>query len=215
MPGSQSHPALILAAGRSRRMGFPKALLASDGRPLLGRMVEDLLQGGWGPLAVALSEPGLTEFVAATLPGVAVLINPEPDRGMISTLRLGLDWAGDRAAGLLAWPVDHPLVSRKTLQRIRDSAREDTPPYPPLNRMGEGEEKVIIPTFNGRRGHPTWWGVCAWSALRSTQADGGAREILPLLAGMIALVPVEDDAVRMNVNTPADAGRFGLARHPL
>jgi len=197
MQRNLSHPVLILAAGLSRRMGFPKVLLAQNGQPVLRKMVDELRQAGWGQVAVGISELDLSETIAASAPGVEIILNPEPERGMISTLRLGLDWAGEEAAGILAWPVDHPLVKRETLRRI-------------LQASSRGN--VIIPVYDGRKGHPTWWGRCAWNALRSDLADGGARQILPSLKDQIIQMEVSDASVRINVNTPEEAGRHNLGR---
>ncbi len=192
-------PAVILAGGRSERMGFPKLLLTSGGKPVMEKMVAILGKTGWGEVAVVISETRLKGFIRERLPGMKVIINPSPEEGMISSIRLALDWAGRESSGLLAWPVDHPLIEEATLEALRAKA---------------SSELVLVPTYNDRRGHPTWWGKSSWSALSSSEADEGAREVLMLPSVQVEEVPVRDAGVIVNVNTPADAALLDLSRFP-
>ncbi len=198
MDANASFPALILAAGASRRMGFPKLLLAHDGVPVLREINRRLHRSGWGGTGVIISDEGLESFVRDWLPDAALLFNPRPERGMISSIRLGLEWAGDEAAGLLTFPVDYPLVGCETLQSIRSAAAAD---------------RVVIPVYQNRRGHPTWWGRSCWEFLYSDIADHGAREALRLPGINVIEETVSDDGVLHNINTQEDAVRFNLERY--
>lgn len=190
--------AAILAGGLSTRMGFPKLLLAQDGRLCAERMVADLLATGWEQVAVVVSDETLIEFVKMNLLPANIISNPEPARGMISSLRLALDWAEEDAAGLLALPIDHPLVARGTLEILR---READP------------ECVVVPQYQGQRGHPTWWGRASWEALRSSEADEGANKVLRLRSVQVRELPVDDFGVTTNINTLADAERNRIHIH--
>jgi molybdenum cofactor cytidylyltransferase len=188
-------PALIMAAGKSRRMGFPKALMKKDGLPVIVKMVSDLRECGWQPVGIAVSDRDVEKALREFVPDVDHLFNPDPDRGMISTLRIGFEWAGDNAAGLLSWPVDTPMVGRDTLRKIREAA--------------DGEN-VIIPVFQGRRGHPVWWGKASWEALISPEADLGANRAFGRLIGLINEIPVPDEGVLIDLDTPQDAKKYGF-----
>ncbi|MDP8240975.1 MAG: nucleotidyltransferase family protein [Candidatus Hatepunaea meridiana] len=191
-------PALILSGGLSKRMGFPKLLLARNGVPVVKTMIGRLRNCGWQPVGIVISDLTLKSFIESHLPDVSIIVNPAPERGMISSLRLGLDWAGDDMKGLLALPIDHPLIAEETLSTLYSYV---------------SSERVIIPTFNGRRGHPTWWGRAAWDRLKSSDADNGAREILKDGTVIIKEIPVNDSAVLLNVNTPEVAAEFNLTRY--
>ena len=189
-------------------MGFPKALLAVDGKLIMERMIEDLYRAGWGKVGIVLSSPWLSELFHKLLTDMTVIINRNPEAGMISSIRLALAWVSvgqpflavhDRYAveGLLTLPVDHPLVAFPTLVTMRTAAEHD---------------RIVIPTFNNRRGHPTWWGRDYWGFLNSSTADKGAQRILHSSGVNVVELPVEDEGVLININTPADAAEHGLGR---
>ncbi len=189
---------VILAGGKSTRIGFPKLMLARQGVPLITRMITDLTRAGWGAVSVVISESELEEFVKSIEADADILFNPAPERGMIGSLRLGLDWAGNNVDGILAWPVDHPLVNAATLETVRSLAQSD---------------RIVIPTYQNRRGHPTWWGRSSWDALKSPVADMGAREVLRSGRLMIEEIVVDDESVLRNINTVDEAKSLGLERY--
>ncbi len=188
-------PAVILAGGKSVRMGFPKLKLSRNGVPVLRSMLETLAKTDWGAVAVVISDEELTEFLDQVVPGVKVIFNPQPELGMISSLRLALDWQPDEERGLLAWPVDHPLVGRKTLEALRAKADLD---------------QIAVPVFEGLRGHPTWWGLAYWRDLRSLEAEEGARAVLWMEGVRVLEVETDDPMVLVNINDPAKAQRYNL-----
>ncbi len=193
-------PSLILAAGRSERMGFPKLLLARQGRLLIEQMIDMLKTAGWQSTGIVVSDKQLTGFISDMLPDVDIIFNPQPERGMISSIRLGLDRAGDDAEGLLTWPVDHPLVTLKTLELIRAAADFD---------------RVVVPAHQHRRGHPTWWGRSSWQLLQDSAADYGANAILKTTGVKVLEIPVDDEGVLVNINTPEDAVRHLCIRYQI
>jgi molybdenum cofactor cytidylyltransferase len=195
---SERFPVVILSAGMSTRMGFPKLLLAQDDEPLIIKMVERLCC--WGDVTILLSDDLLVKFINGTLPQVSIVINQFPERGMISSIRLGLDKVSKEADGILVWQVDHPLVSETTLCLIQEEAVT---------------ENVVVPTYNGRRGHPTWWGRAYFDALRSSSSDNGARDVLRLDDTIVKEVPVQDEGILHNIDRPEDARRFCLTRFDL
>lgn len=198
MKGFTDFKVVILAAGKSTRMGFPKLMLAREGVPLITTMIANLSKTGWGNVSVVVSDVELDRFVRFIVPDSDVIFNPTPENGMISSLRLGLDWAGEDSNGVLGWPVDHPLVDIPVLEAIRSRAVSG---------------KVVIPTFNSRRGHPTWWGRSSWEALRSPAADSGARVVLRSYSLTIEEVTVDDKGILHNINTFKEAESLKLERY--
>ena len=191
-------PAVILAGGKSERMGFPKVKLARDGNPLILQLAERLLAANWKLECVVVSDEELAKWVNHYLHGIPAIINPFPQEGMISSLRLALKWAESTSPGLLGWPVDHPLIEIETLQVMRQAATR---------------VNVVVPTFEQKRGHPTWWGKKSWKLLKSHTADHGANRLLSVLsltALNIAEVAVDDPGVLVNIDTPESAATFNL-----
>jgi len=189
-------PTCILAGGKSERMGFPKAKLSKNGIPILRAMVEALIEAGYYPVGVVIGEKALEKWVAQEVPDVDRIFNQTPELGAISSLRLAIKAMENSASGLLSWPVDHPLIAVETLKQMKLLATATN---------------IVIPTFDGRRGHPTWWGRGSWEMLMSEAANNGANRILKLLENIVIEVPVNDPGVLVNIDTPEVAARHGLA----
>jgi CTP:molybdopterin cytidylyltransferase MocA len=144
---------LVLAAGAGRRMGQPKAELIVDGERLIDRAVRVLRAGGCDEVVTVVRDGLLS-------PDAQVVVNPEPERGMGSSLRLALAAAtGTRAVILL---VDTPGIGADAIRAVLAA---DAP--------------VVVATYRGRRGHPvvvdrSWWAEVAERA----EGDRGARPFL-------------------------------------
>ncbi len=191
----KKYPAVILSGGKSQRMGSPKLLLAQEGELLVEKMMTKLKATGWEPVGVVVSDQVLADFVKKRMPELETIFNSAPERGMISSIRLGLDWAGDDADGLLTLPVDHPLITLETLSSIRTAATTDC---------------VVVPVYNSRRGHPTWWGRSCWNALYSETADAGAMMVLRQRDVKMVELEVDDPFVLVNINTVEDMNKYQL-----
>ena len=114
---------LVLAAGRSSRMGQPKAVLPDgEGEPFVARVVRTLGEAGLARVFV-VAAPDTRDAIETALreqrdpPVVTVLVNPEPDHGQLSSLLTGLAAAGD-ADSLLVTLVDVPFVSAETVAAV-------------------------------------------------------------------------------------------------
>ena len=189
------YPAIILSGGMSQRLGSPKLLLAQNGELLVEKMLAKLKETGWDPVGVVVSDHVLADFVKRRIPGLEIIFNPAPERGMISSIRLGLDWVGDDAEGLLTLPVDHPLITSETLKSIKSMATAD---------------RMVVPVYKGRRGHPTWWGRSFRDVLYSETADAGAMMVLRQPDVKMAELKVEDAFVLVNINTVEDMNKHKL-----
>jgi len=133
---------IILAAGASRRMGSPKALLEFRGETFLGRLIR-VFSGCCDPVIVVAgihAEPIRQQMTRRSL----LVINPDPDRGQLSSLQIALAEVPRDAGGFLFTPVDCPTVEEETVARLVDQLRRHNSPF-------------VIPRYHGKRGHP----VCA------------------------------------------------------
>ena len=185
--------ALIVAAGEGRRLGRgPKALLPIEGTTFLQRCIEGLLLPGVEDAVVVLGSEAERVQGACPLPQrVRLVVNPRWRDGMLSSVLVGLDAAQDGAAdAVLLHPVDSPFIAATTVANVVAAL--------------EGGARVAVPSFQGRRGHPTGFARDAWPALRSAPPERGVRAVLQEHSEWV--VHVEGDpGCLIDVDTSADA----------
>jgi len=191
---------IILAAGASSRMGRTKALLDSgDGRTFLARLVGALLGGGADDVVAVLGRDAAdVEEHAARLRLTARLVrNPDPDRGQLSSLLVGLDaLAGVPAEAALIVPVDLPLVSAGTIGRVLQGWRA----------AGAAAARPV--RSDGRHGHPVVFAARLFPELRAADLAVGARAVLRAHSAEVLDVPVDDEGAFEDIDTPADYERL-------
>jgi CTP:molybdopterin cytidylyltransferase MocA len=200
---------IVLAGGASRRMGVPKAGLVHDGRTFLARVLGTLR--GAGIADVVIVSGSAHDAVLAALPAgdpARVLRNPHPERGQLSSLKIALDELWTRrsppAAALMAL-VDHPMVAASTIVRLLDVWRSS----PGDDAMGR--TAIVVPTYEGRRGHPVLFATSVWDELLATPDEHGARAVVRADASRVREVAVGDAGVRIDVDTPEDFRRLTTA----
>jgi len=158
--------AVVLAAGEGRRMGGPKALLRTGPTTFLARCVELLSRPGVAPVIAVLGHDFARVATESGLPpGIVVVENAAYREGMFSTVLRGLDEAERAGAdALLVHPVDHPMVSAETVDRVVAALQSGAP--------------IAVPSHQGRRGHPAGFARSTWTALRGLSPERGARGLL-------------------------------------
>lgn len=185
----------MLAAGASRRAGGPKALATLDGETFVSRAVRVLLEGGCDELVVVVGPPH-GDAVASAVPEACVVRNPTPERGMLSSLKVGLEHAcatGWHAAVVSL--VDQPRVRARTVSCLLSSWR------------ASGAD-LVRPRFRGRRGHPYVISRAACDALVHASDAQGARPVLRSLPNALDL-DVDDPAVLEDLDLPRDIAAAG------
>lgn len=190
--------AAVLAAGRSERMGNPKALLDFRGRPFVVAVLEALEALDFKHRVVVLG-PDAPRIRPVLAPHHCLLVeNPDPETGPIGSLRAALTALEPaRPTALLVWPVDIPHVRIATVERLLESHERLAPP-------------VVVPAFGGRRGHPVIWDSSVFQELATSAAAtrDGARAVLHALEDKAAIVAVDDPAVIDDIDTPQDYERL-------
>jgi molybdenum cofactor cytidylyltransferase len=191
---------LILAGGASRRMGAPKALLRFHNETFLDRMIR-LFSEVSSPVIVVLGHQ--SEQIRAGIERASEAIfavNPDPERGMLSSLQCGLQALPADTAALMFTPVDHPNIQMATLRKI--AAQFETERAP-----------VTVPTYNGMHGHPVCIAQALALELLELPASAMASDVIHKYGGQTSYIAVDDPAVITDVDDPeAYAGL--LAQHP-
>jgi CTP:molybdopterin cytidylyltransferase MocA len=192
--------AIVLAAGFSTRMGRPKALLDWHGTPFLAQICRMLADAGIARIAAVLSAANAAACRLHTPATVVCAINPRPEDGMLSSLRCGLRALDMPDAHIMLCLVDHPGVQIVTYRALMAQAATD---------------KIIVPLYHGRRGHPTLFGASFVEELRSGACPDGARSVVHAHPHALCEIAVDDPFVVTDIDTPADyAAAVGSADAP-
>ena len=186
---------VVLAAGRSARMGGPKALARLDGEPFVARVARTLCEGGCGRVVLVLAEPHGAR-VRAAAPGAAAVWNDRPERGQLSSLKLGLRAAAAHGcAGAVVALLDHPRVAAETVAALVAEHRVSG-------------ALLVRPVHAGRGGHPYVIDARAFDAVWGADDGAGARPVLRALTPA-RVVEVSDPAIHEDLDTPEDVRAAG------
>lgn len=182
--------AVILAAGESRRMGTPKALLPYRGKTFIEHLLEITRHTRIGARRIVLGAH--LDQIRAKLPGEAasIVVNPDWRQGQLSSIQAAIRTvAPDETAGLVLCPVDHPLFSPKLIAQLIDA----------FDSTGQ---LVVLPVYHGRRGHPVIFAASLYPELLAASPAIGAREVVWAHAAELHEVSTEEEGVVLNINDP-------------
>jgi molybdenum cofactor cytidylyltransferase len=189
-------PGIILAAGRSTRMGEPKALLPiTPGGPTFVRQIATvLLQGGLSEAIVVgrADDIALKREVEAIDLRVRFVANDHADRGQLSSLVAGLN-AADRPGvpAVLVTLVDVPSIRTKTIEGLVDA-------------YSKGDHAIVRAVHGAHHGHPVIFSRAVFDALRHADPSLGAKPVMRAYAHEILDVEVDDPGVLLDVDRPED-----------
>ena len=202
--------AIVLAAGRSSRMGELKPLLPLGDATVIERVVGAFAEAGVADVRVVVGWRGDEVAAAAARLGVAVVRNDDWERGMFSSVAAGVASLGTEVEAFFLSPVDCALVRAETIGRLARAARAHPAP-------------VVYPVHDGRRGHPPLIARAALPADLGREARGGqgrepqdgqSREPAAGLRGLLAghdqaalEVAVDDAGILLDMDTPLDYRR--------
>jgi molybdenum cofactor cytidylyltransferase len=182
---------LVLAAGRSTRMGGPNKLLEEiNGRALVRIATEQLIASQARPVIVVTGHQ--RERIERALSGLAVQFvhNGDFAEGLSTSLKAGIKAVPADADGAIVTLGDMPQVSAKLIDRLIGA-------FDP-----ERGALVVVPTLQGKRGNPVLWSRRFFADLMTVDGDVGARHLIGAYPEAVSEVPVEDAAALTDVDTP-------------
>ncbi len=193
-PPSASLAAMILAAGASSRMGTLKPLLRLAGITALERSIGLFREAGINDVLVVLGHRAAELRPLVEQCGARWIENQHPDDGMYSSVIIGARSLASSTHGVFVLPADVPLVRPATVRQLATAF---------LNRPDE----IVYPVFGNRRGHPP---LIARSVLdqAANHAPGPLRTLLALHESAAVDVPVADEAINIDMDTPTDFERL-------
>ncbi len=195
----RSVAAIVLAAGRSTRMGGPNKLLETiSGKPLVRIAAEQALSSRASPVVVVSGHERAR--VEAALAGLDVRLvhNPDYAQGLSTSVKAGLAALPPESEAAIVCLGDMPQVTSALIDRL--IAAFD----PERNAL------VVLPTFSGKRGNPVLWSRRFFPELIALEGDVGARHLIGAYPEVVTEVPVENAAAMVDIDTP-DALRAAKA----
>ena len=183
--------AVVLAAGRSTRMGGPNKLLAEiRGRPLVRIVVDEAVASHAKPVIVVVGhERGEVAKALAGLP-VQFVHNPDFAQGLGTSLKAGIAAVPAEADGAIVCLADMPQVDASLLNRLIAAFDPDRGAL------------IVMPTAEGRRGNPVLWSRRFFPDLMAIEGDVGARHFIGRYSEAAVEVPLEGKAALVDVDTP-------------
>lgn len=197
MPASPARIVTVIpAAGHSRRMGQPKWLLPWGKTTILGELLRVLHEAGLSETYVITRQEDVLLQEAVRKEGATPLLPPCDPPDMRSSVEFGLQHLLTTPSTTPpdAWlliPSDHPLVSRETLRLL-------------LSQRQGGREEILVPTYQGKRGHPTLFDWSIAQEVTQLPPDTGLNRIVRAKSERVREIPVDDPGAIADLDTPED-----------
>ncbi len=182
---------IVLAAGRSTRMGAANKLIADiGGAPMVRRVAEAVLASRARPVVVVTGHQAAE--VSAALAGldVTIVANSDYATGLASSLKAGLRAVPPDGAGALVVLGDMPRIAPVHLDKLIEE-------FEAANGTA-----IIVPVHQGRQGNPVLWPAEHFPALLQLEGDAGAKRLLSALTHDVRVIDLATDAIFIDIDTP-------------
>jgi molybdenum cofactor cytidylyltransferase len=186
----------ILAAGESRRMGTPKALLPYRGKTFVEHLIEVTRHQRVGITRVVLGAGAENIKEKLSLNADSIVLNENWAQGQLSSIQAAIRTLPAGATeGLILCPVDHPLISAELVAHL-------------IEQFDISGKQIVLPTYQGRRGHPAIFRSSLYDELLQASPEIGARQVVWAHAQDVQEFPTEEDGVVLNLNDPETLKKF-------
>jgi molybdenum cofactor cytidylyltransferase len=197
--------AIILAAGKSTRMGETKQLLLLGEKTVLGQTIENVRDSEVDEVVLVLgssAEVIRQQLPVAVIEGLKIVINQDYGQGMATSLREGIAALDPQVDAALIVLADQPFVRPQTLDRLIEQHRR-------------GGAQIVIPSYRGFRGNPVLLDRSIFSEAMALSGDIGCRAIFGTHSEGIVKVEVPDLGILLDIDSQEDYARlqsFGQSR---
>ena len=198
LPTRQSEPiiqtmisAILLAAGESKRMGKPKQLMPWGKSTILVQAIDNLKSSTVDEIIVVLGYKAEEIAKTITTKPVKIAINPDYKQGMSTAIIAGLKLVSSQPQAVMLALGDQPLVDSQTINRL-------------IDEFYNHDKGIVIPTYQGKRGHPVIFAIKYKPELLELKGDIGAREIIKNHPGDTLEVAVDSESVISDIDTRSD-----------
>jgi molybdenum cofactor cytidylyltransferase len=188
--------AIVLAAGRSTRMGPQNKLLAGiGGKPMVRHAVEAALASRARPVLVVTGHQNADVTAALSRLDVGLVPNPDYATGLASSLRTGIRAVPANCDGALILLGDMPRIAPEHLDRLLDA-------------FAAAPEAIVVPVHEGRQGNPILWPRRCFPVLTQLEGDAGAKRLIAAHREHVREVPMGTSAIFADVDTPEELTRL-------
>lgn len=188
---------ILLAAGESRRMGYPKPLLTIGDRTFV-EIIATMMVAVTARVVVVLGAHA--EKVRPAIPAdrrIVTAHNYDYQRGQLSSIKAGIRAVEADTDAILVHLADHPLVRPATFSRL-------------IEEFGRRRSPIVIARSSGRRGHPVIFARSIFDELMAAPEDTGARAVVNADPSRVSYLDIDDAGVCIDLDTPADLEKAGL-----
>ncbi|HYB45179.1 MAG TPA: nucleotidyltransferase family protein [Nitrososphaerales archaeon] len=180
---------IILGAGASRRMGAQKQTLELDGKPMAQRVLDVFVRSSLDEVIVVLSPT--TAWKPRRRKGLRIVINPRAGEGISTSVGAGLEAVDARSEAVVIGLADKPFLRKSTIEALVDAYRRSP-------------AEILVPVYHRRRGNPVLFRRALFPQLAGLKGDVGAKVLVESGAYSVSEVPVDDEGVLFDVDTPED-----------
>ena len=192
--------AMVLAAGRSRRMGTQKLLLPFGGQPLIARVVDELLRSPADQVFVVVGKEGKPILEAIAGRRVHCVTNTHAEDEMLHSVRCGLIAMPEECAAAIVALGDQPGITADVVAGLIRS----------FHTTGRG---IVVPTYKGKRGHPLLFAMHYRNEILTRHDGRGLRGLLEAHPQEVFELEVAEAGILEDVDLPEDYRR-AIARLP-
>jgi molybdenum cofactor cytidylyltransferase len=185
---------VVLAAGKSSRMGTAKQLLSLGSGTVLGQTLTNVRNSGLEEIVLVLgssAESIRRQLPDSLLEDVRIVTNEAYEQGMASSLRAGISAVSPRAEAALVILADQPFIRTETFDRIVEEYRRT-------------HARIVIPMHRGLRGNPVLLDRSVFHEVMALEGDIGCRAIFGSHPDEIVKVEVEDPGILLDIDNQND-----------
>ena len=179
--------AIVLAAGKSERMGTPKALLPFRGKTFLENILDAVSQSAIQNTVVVVGHHRNEIGAQVSIPNF--VFNPNYEQGMVTSFQAGIRALPADCSGAVIFLVDHPVVEVETINALVKNFAPN---------------RIVIPVFNGRRGHPVLFSAEVLQEILALPSSQGANIVVRKVPDRIFEVTVDAPGILVDIDTPED-----------
>jgi molybdenum cofactor cytidylyltransferase len=183
--------AIILSAGKSERMGSPKALLRYRGMSFLSTILDAIASARIEPVIVVAGHH--YDLISQVFPNLQIVFNPDYEKGMSTSVQTGIRALPGGLDGAAVFLVDHPLMDRQTIDAL-------------TGRLEPG--RIVVPVHGGRRGHPVLFASDLFGEILDLSPDQGLNTVVKRIPERVVEVFVENPGVLRDIDTPEQLARL-------
>jgi molybdenum cofactor cytidylyltransferase len=186
--------AIVLAAGGSRRMGPQKLLLPFGGKKVITHIVDELLASRIDQVIVVVGSDGALIEGELSQRSVGIVANPDYRRGMLSSVRFGIENLPSECSAVMAVLGDQPAISHELVDEM-------------ILKFGKTGRGILVPCYRGKHGHPLLFMVKYRDEIMTSFDETGLRGLLLAHPEDVFEMEVLNPSVLSDIDSPEDYRR--------